>query len=90
MPNITFSVPEVLYKKMKKYPEIKWTTLYRQMIEKVLEKLEEPHTESILELRERLRKKGFSMEDIPFDKAVELYKKMRELEWERVFSTQTD
>ena len=40
--------------------------------------------------RDRVVKKGFSMDDIPFDKVVEIYKKMRQLEWERAYSIQTD
>ena len=90
MPNITFSVSEKLYKRMKKFNEIKWTTLYRQMIERYLEKFENLNVEKITELRERIKKKGYSMDDIPFDKAVEIYKKMRQLEWERTYSIQTD
>jgi len=90
MPNITFSVSEDLYKRMKKFNEIKWSTLYRKMIERYLEKFESPNIENITELRERILKDGISMDDVPFDKAVEIYKKMRELEWERAYSTQTD
>ncbi len=33
MPNMTLSIPEKLYKKMKKHPEIKWSELVRQSIE---------------------------------------------------------
>ena len=90
MPNITFSVSEDIYKRMKKFNEIKWSTLYRKMIERYLEKFESPNIENITELRERILKDGISMDDVPFDKAVEIYKKMRELEWERAYSTQTD
>ena len=90
MPNITFSVSDDLSLRMKKFSEIKWSTLYRQMIERYLEKLENPNIEQIVELRDRVVKKGFSMDDIPFDKAVEIYKKMRQLEWERAYSIQTD
>ena len=75
---------------MKKFSEIKWSTLYRQIIERYLEKLENPNVEKITELRGRMMKKGFSMDDIPFDKAVEIHKKMRQLEWERTYSIQTD
>jgi len=90
MPNITFSVSEDLYKRMKKFSEIKWSTLYRQIIERYLEKFENPNVEKITELRERVMKEGFSMDDIPFDKAVEIYKKMRQLEWERTYLIQID
>jgi hypothetical protein len=37
---MTFSLPETLYKKMKKYPEIKWSHIARGAIEKYLERLE--------------------------------------------------
>ncbi|KKL68932.1 hypothetical protein LCGC14_2120020 [marine sediment metagenome] len=90
MPNITFSVSEDLYKRMKKFSEIKWTTLYRQIIERYLEKLENLNVEKITELSERVIKNGFSMHNIPFDKAVEIYKKMRQLKWERTYSIQID
>lgn len=90
MPNITFSVSEDLYKRMKKFNEIKWSTLYRQMIERYLDRLENLNIEKISELRERVMKEGFSMENIPFDKAIEIYKKIRHLEWERTYSIQTD
>ena len=90
MPNITFSVSEDLYRRMKKFSEIKWSTLYRQIIERYLEKLENLNIEKITELREKVIIKGFSMDDIPFDKAVEIYKKMRQLEWERTYSIQID
>ena len=90
MPNITFSVSEDLYKRMKKFSEIKWATLYRQIIERYLEKLENLNVEKITELSERVIKNGFSMHNIPFDKAVEIYKKMRQLKWERTYSIQID
>ncbi len=89
MPNVTFSVPDELYERMKKYPEIKWSTLYRQMLEKYLDKLDHPNIIPIAELRERLKKKGITMDDIPLGKAIETYNKMRELKWERFYSTQT-
>jgi len=41
MPNITFSVDADLYKRMKKYPEIKWSEILRRSIVDYLKKLEE-------------------------------------------------
>ena len=90
MPNITFSVNDELFERMKNFPEIKWTTLYRQTIEAYLDKLESPNSISVAELRDRLKNKGLSFDDLPLDKAIESYKKMRELKWERFYSTQTD
>lgn len=90
MPNITFSVSDDLYKRMKKFPEIKWTKLYRQMIEHYLEKLENLNSIPIKELREKLKRKGISMEDLTYEQCNESYKKLRKMEWERVHSTQKD
>ncbi|MBD3255920.1 MAG: hypothetical protein GF383_12560 [Candidatus Lokiarchaeota archaeon] len=75
---------------MKKFPEIKWTTLYRQTIKHYLDKLETPNSVSAEELRTRLAKKGLKLDDLPLNKAIETYKKMRELKWERFYSTQTE
>jgi len=33
MANLTLSIPEVLYKKMKKHPELKWSEVARQAIQ---------------------------------------------------------
>ena len=90
MPNVTFSVPKELHERMKKFKEIKWSTLYRQLIEQYLEKLENPNVFPITEINERLKKKGITFDDIPLDKAIEYYKKMREMKWERFYSTRTD
>lgn len=89
MPNITFSVPNELYKRMKKFPEIKWSTLYRQMIKKYLDKFEEQDAIPITVLRDRLKNRGISMEDLTHEQVFNSYKKMRELEWERIYSIQT-
>lgn len=40
MTNITLSIEESVYKKMKKYSEIKWSELVRKIIKKRLEELE--------------------------------------------------
>ena len=62
MPNITFSVTDDLNNRMKKFPESKWSTLYRQIIEQYLEKFENPTSIPIKELRAKLNQKGLSME----------------------------
>lgn len=90
MTNITFSVPKDLYERMKSFPEIKWPTIYRQTIERYLDKLENPNIIPITELKDRLEKKGIIFDNIPLDKAIKYYNKMRELEWERTYSTRTD
>ncbi len=62
MPNITLYVPEEIYKKMKKYKEIKWSEVARQSIVEKIKRLEEA------ELRaysvERLLKEGEDAEEL--------------------------
>ena len=40
MTNMTFSIPEDIYKKMKQHPEIKWSQIARNALIKYLENLE--------------------------------------------------
>ena len=40
MPNITLSLPEDVYKIMKKHKEIRWSEIARQAIEKFTKKIE--------------------------------------------------
>ena len=90
MPNITLSIPEDIYKKMKKYSEIKWSEVIRRAIVDYLEKLEESRTE--ISSEELLNELGDefkeSLNKLDFEKAVEGYKRMRENEWKRIFTIQ--
>ena len=40
MPNITFAIPEGLYKKMKKHKEIRWSEVVLQVISRRIKDLE--------------------------------------------------
>lgn len=40
MTEITFSISDELFEKMKKYPEIKWDSIARAAVENYIEKLE--------------------------------------------------
>ena len=90
MPNITLSIPEDIYKKMKKYSEIKWSEVIRKAIVDYLEKLEESKTE--ISSEELLNELGDefkeSLNKLDFEKAIEGYKRMRENEWKRTFTIQ--
>ena len=92
MPNITLSIPEDIYKKMKKYSEIKWSEVIRKAIVDYLEKLEESKTE--ISSEELLNELGDefkeSLNKLDFEKAVEGYKRMRENEWKRIFTIQVN
>lgn len=73
MPKITFSVSNKLFRKMRKFPEIKWTILFRQTIKNYLDNLENPDTISSRELRMRTEQKGLSFDDLPMEKVIESY-----------------
>lgn len=92
MPNITLSLPEDIYRKMKNYSEIRWSEVIRKAIAEYLEKLEEIETEvSSKELLEELGEDfRNSLKELDFDKVVEGYEKMREIEWKRTFMIQTN
>ena len=87
MPNITLSIPDDVYRKMKKYSEIRWSEVVRKAIIAYLEKLEEGGFEiTTKDLLEDLGPdfKG-SLQELSFEKAVEGYEKMRESECKRHF-----
>ena len=86
MPNITLSIPDEIYRKMKKYSEIKWSEVVRKAIIDYLKKLEESRTE--ISTRELLKELGNdfkkSLDELDFEKVIEGYKKMRDAEWKRI------
>lgn len=88
MPNITLSIPDEIYKKMKKYREVRWSEVARKAIVEYLKKLEGEFKMSTEELLEELGEEfAKDLSAISFEKAVEWYEKMRETEWRRFFTT---
>ena len=89
MANITLSIPDDVYRKMKKYREIRWSEVARRAIVDYLKKLEgsyETTTEDLLaELGEDFKKK---LRELSVEEAVEGYEKMRRAEWERLSTIQ--
>lgn len=88
MPNITLSIPEEIYEKMKRHPEVKWSEIARRAILEYLRKLEGEAT-----TEELLKKLGAEFEEeldkIDFEKMEKHYKRMRDAEWERLSMIQT-
>jgi len=88
MPNITLSIPEELYRKMKKHPEVRWSEVARKAIIEFLRKLEGEFKTSTDELLEELGRDFVKdLSEISFEQAVEWYEKMREVEWRRSSTT---
>lgn len=92
MPNITLSVPDEIYKKMKKYSEIKWSEVVRKAILEYLKKLEENKVETstkeiLKELGEEFKK---ILDELELEKAVEGYRKVEDAEWKRFYTIQAN
>jgi hypothetical protein len=92
MTNITLSVPEDLYRKMKRRRDVKWSEVARQAIAERLEELEGPvgfHA-SASELANMIAKAGVRLDEVSVAEAIRHYRKMRELEWQRTSSIQAN
>ena len=90
MVNITVSIPEDLYNKMKKYSEVKWSEVVRKALVEYIGRLEviERGVVSSEDLAEMLKESGLDLSSLSLEKAVEYYLKARELEWKRLSTTQ--
>ncbi len=69
MPNLTISIPEDVYDKMKKHPEIRWSVVIGRFLREYLRKLEARHEVSARELLEELGIEK-ELESIPDDVAI--------------------
>ncbi len=89
MVNITVSIPEELYSKMKKYSEVRWSEVVRKALAEYIRRLEAIErgvvpSERLVEL---LRESSLDLSGVSLEKALEFYEKARELEWKRFSST---
>jgi len=88
MPNMTISIPDELYKRMKSHPEIRWSEIVRKAIAEYLEKLMPEEVMEATDLLDVIKDTGIDVDGIPVEKAAEHYEKMRGLEWKRLSTTQ--
>ena len=91
MTNITLSIPDEIYARMKMHREIRWSEVVRRAITEFIGKLEERGSEMttrdlLEELGDDYRK---SLSELSFEKAAKGYEKMRDAEWKRVYTIQT-
>ncbi|MEM0328482.1 MAG: hypothetical protein QXN53_07920 [Thermoproteota archaeon] len=92
MANITLAIPDEIYKKMKKYKEIKWSEVVRRAIVDYIRRIEEggfsiTSEELLEELGEDFKKKLNELSD---EKAIEGYEKIRDMEWKEISTTQAN
>ena len=90
MPNITLSIPEEVYKKMKEHKEIRWTEVVKKDIMDYIHHLEEgKHEVTTEELLEELGSEfAKELSEISFEEALEFYENMRDKEWRRFYTIQ--
>jgi Arc/MetJ-type ribon-helix-helix transcriptional regulator len=90
MVNITVSIPEELYRKMKKYSEVRWSEVVRKALADYIGRLEvmERGIISSEKLAEMLKESNLDVGSISLEKALDFYEKARELEWKRLSTTQ--
>jgi hypothetical protein len=85
MAHITLSIPDDMFKRMKKFSEIKWSEVARRAIGEYLGRLEGRTTTG--DLRKTLPPEVLrTLKAIPEDRARKLYEEMAEGEWERTKS----
>ena len=91
MVNITISVPQELYDKMKRYSEVRWSEVVRKALAEYVGRLElvEGGVASSEKLSAMLKEVDLDVSCIDLGKAVEYYEKGRKLEWKRLSTTQT-
>jgi Arc/MetJ-type ribon-helix-helix transcriptional regulator len=89
MVNITVSIPEELYRKMKKYSEVRWSEVVRKALADYIGRLEvmERGIISSEKLAEMLKESNLDVGSISLEKALDFYEKARELEWKRLSTT---
>jgi Arc/MetJ-type ribon-helix-helix transcriptional regulator len=90
MVNITVSIPEHLYEKMKRYSEVKWSEVVRKALAEYVGRLEivERGVVPSEDLAAMLKESRLDVSSISLEKAIKCYEKARELEWKRLSSTQ--
>ena len=85
MTNITFSVDDDIHKKMKEYPEIKWTEVLRQSIVNYLKKVEEIDVLSIKDFKKRLDQETLKkIDELNDQDEIMFYAKAKKMEEERL------
>lgn len=90
MPNITVSIPDALYKRMKKHSEVKWSEVIRKALTEYVSRLEVLKRGFLTsdELVELLKESDLDVSSISLEEAIRHYERARELEWRRFSTTQ--
>ena len=82
MAHITLSIPDDVYKEMKRHPEIKWSQVARETIIQKTKQLKGTiHGRDILKMLSPEAQKD--VREIPLREWINFYKEMKKKEWKR-------
>lgn len=87
MPEISIEISKDVKNQMNKHKEINWNEVIEKTIKDYLKKLETINSVPIQELRKQLEAEGLNLEKLTHEQNIDLYKKMRDAEWNRTYST---
>ncbi len=87
MPEISIEISKGVKNQMNKHKEINWNEVIEKTIKDYLKKLETINSVPIQELRKKLEAEGLNLEKLTHEQNIDLYKKMRDAEWNRTYST---
>ncbi|MBD3194411.1 MAG: hypothetical protein GF317_05100 [Candidatus Lokiarchaeota archaeon] len=87
MPVIDIEVSEEVSKRMKKYNRVNWNKIIETTIEAHIKKMERMNSISIEKLKLELEENGLNLENLTHESNINLFQKMRDLEWKRTYST---
>ncbi len=92
MVNITISIPQKLYDKMKRHSEVKWSEVVRKAIASYVYRLEivEGGAVPMKKLAKKLKDSGVDTSSIDLEKAIKYYEEGRKLAWKRLSTTETN
>ena len=87
MPEISIEISKDVKNQMNKHKEINWNEVIEKTIKDYLKKLETINSVPIQEFRKKLEAEDLNLEKLTHEQNIDLYKKMRDAEWNRTYST---
>lgn len=92
MVDITISIPQELYDKMKRHSEVKWSEVVRKAIASYVYRLEivEGGAVPMKKLAKKLKDSGVDTSSIDLEKAIKYYEEGGKLAWKRLSTTETN
>lgn len=87
MPEISIEISKDVKNQINKHKEINWNEVLERTIKNYLNKLEKMNSIPIQELRKQLEGEGLNLDKLTHEQNIDLFKKMRDAEWNKTYST---